>query len=168
MDENYLRDREEILEVTRRYARGADRQDLELMRSCYHPGAIDHHVGYDGPIEGFIDYLAKILGPETGTHHMLGHQIVEIDGDVARVESYCINTHWDRGDQNPERNYTAISRMIDRFERRNGEWRIAERWATRDATLPHSGNHPTPNLGPQGAVGQADPLFNVTGWPVER
>ena len=31
--------RERIRDVIHRYARGVDRRDYELVRSCYHPGA---------------------------------------------------------------------------------------------------------------------------------
>ena len=35
--------RQEILEVLARYARGVDRADGELLRSCYHEGAMEEH-----------------------------------------------------------------------------------------------------------------------------
>ncbi|NLT30082.1 MAG: nuclear transport factor 2 family protein [Propionibacterium sp.] len=170
MDTQYLIDRQQIADVTARYTRGVDRQDPDLVRSCYHPDAIDHHVGYDGPIDGFVEMLERVWRSdrEPGTHHLIGQQIIEIDGDVARVESYCLNTHWDPSGQHPQNNYLAVSRMIDRFERRDGEWKIAERWATRDASLPHDGDRPSANLGPTGSSGPDDPLHHVTGWPPAR
>ncbi|MGJ3508053.1 nuclear transport factor 2 family protein [Enemella sp. A6] len=163
-----LADRLAIAEVTARYTRGVDRRDPELVRSCYHADAVDHHAGYDGPIDGFIEMLERVWADPVrapGTQHLIGQQLIEVDGDTARVESYCINTHWDRSGQNPANNYTAVSRMIDRFERREGRWLIAERWATRDATLPHNGDRPSVNRGPTGSAGPDDPLYHVTGWP---
>ncbi|MCB2109209.1 MAG: nuclear transport factor 2 family protein, partial [Rhodobacteraceae bacterium] len=36
-----LLDKEEIRDVLMRYGRGVDRADADLLRSCYHPDAIE-------------------------------------------------------------------------------------------------------------------------------
>jgi hypothetical protein len=43
-----LADRAEIHECMMRYARGMDRRDREVLRSAYHDGAVDDHVGFVG------------------------------------------------------------------------------------------------------------------------
>ena len=52
-----LIDREQIRDVIYRYARGVDRRDYELVRSCYHPNATDDHGSYKGDVDGFITWL---------------------------------------------------------------------------------------------------------------
>ncbi|MEY3566868.1 MAG: hypothetical protein RLZ19_882, partial [Actinomycetota bacterium] len=40
--------REHIRDVVYRYARGVDRRDFDLVRSCYHPDATDDHGPFTG------------------------------------------------------------------------------------------------------------------------
>jgi len=54
-----LVDEAEIRQVHIRYCRGIDRMDWALVRSCYHPDAIDRHGAYEGGVEGFIEWAAK-------------------------------------------------------------------------------------------------------------
>ena len=61
-----LVDEAEIRQVHIRYCRGIDRMDWALVRSCYHPDAIDRHGAYEGGVEGFIEWAAKLL-PTFGT-----------------------------------------------------------------------------------------------------
>jgi hypothetical protein len=49
-----LLDRAAIREVLYRYCRAADRCDEELMRSCYHPDALDKHGRFDGSAGDFV------------------------------------------------------------------------------------------------------------------
>jgi hypothetical protein len=50
-----LEDLAEIRDCMMRYARGMDRRDRELLRSAYHDGAVDDHVGFVGEVDDFID-----------------------------------------------------------------------------------------------------------------
>jgi hypothetical protein len=42
--------RAEIRDCIERYARGMDRRDRQVLRSAYHDGAVDDHVGFDRPL----------------------------------------------------------------------------------------------------------------------
>ncbi|WP_268959227.1 nuclear transport factor 2 family protein [Paraburkholderia elongata] len=55
-------DKAEIREVHTRYCRGIDRMDFDLVRSCYHPDAIDRHGAYEGGVEGFIESSRVVRG----------------------------------------------------------------------------------------------------------
>lgn len=120
-----LKDRQEIYDCVMRYCRGIDRLDKEMLLSAYHPGAIDDHGTYCGPVDGFADYVFALHGAyqEFTQHHITNHRC-EIDGDVARTESYylfrCINK------APPWYNFSS-GRYLDRFEKRDGRWAIAER-----------------------------------------
>jgi len=54
-----LEDRAEIRECMMRYARGMDRRDRDVLRSAYHDGAIDDHVGFTGDVDDFTACVAE-------------------------------------------------------------------------------------------------------------
>jgi ketosteroid isomerase-like protein len=122
-----LIDRQAILDCMRRYCRGVDRRDHELIRSVYHADAIDDHGAFVGGREEFIEWgrLRNETGPISTQHHITNHSC-EIDGDVAHAETYYIFNARNRDETVAE----AGGRYLDRLERRDGEWRIAHRYCT--------------------------------------
>jgi hypothetical protein len=62
---------------------------------------------------------------------MIGNILIRIDGDKAAVESYLWAVSVIDGEAGP-RDVTTAGRYLDRFERRGGEWRIAERMVVHD------------------------------------
>ena len=68
-----LVDEAEIRQVHIRYCRGIDRMDWALVRSCYHPDAIDRHGAYEGGVEGFIEWAEKLLPDFESTMHFTGN-----------------------------------------------------------------------------------------------
>jgi hypothetical protein len=130
----HLLDEAEIRRVHIRYCRGVDRMDWDLIRSCYHPDAIDRHGAYEGGVEGFIEWAAELLPAFECTQHFTGNQYVQVDGDVAYAEHYAQAIHRTRPtSEAPARDWIAFIRYIDRMERRNGEWRIADRMVVLDS-----------------------------------
>lgn len=126
-----LLDKQAIYEVVCRFARGADRLDRELMMSCFHPGAPFHYAGYDGTIEGASKITKGWLEGLDGTMHAIANHLVQLDGDRALSEAYVNSYHWGTPRDDPAKNFRTGTRYVDRFERRAGEWRIAERWMLR-------------------------------------
>jgi len=124
-----LLDERAIRNVVLRYCRGVDRLDEDLVRSCYHPDASDEHGSFSGDVEAYIEWSFGLLRDYDATMHFIGNQLVEVQGDVARAESYGVAYHR-KQDGQPRQNLTTGFRFIDRFERRDGEWRIARRVAT--------------------------------------
>ena len=117
-----------IKKVHMRYCRSIDRMDWDLLRSCYHPDAIDDHGEYVGGVDGFIEYCKAGTPNFERTFHFTGNQLVDVDGDVAWAEYYAIAYHRvAAGPDGPERDLITCGRYVDRMERRNGEWRIAKR-----------------------------------------
>ncbi len=92
-----LVDESDIRAVLARYARGIDRFDMDMVRSCYHEDATDAHGHYNGDIEGFIEYSLAWADK------------IE-DGEGAKPMDRLANI-----------------RYVDLFERRDGAWRIAHR-----------------------------------------
>lgn len=120
-----LLDRQAITDCIHRYVRGLDRHDDELIASAYHPDALDHHGDFRGSAAEFIPWANALHAADWSAHH---HHLttcnVELDGDVAHAETYCIGAFQRRDEPVVD---LAGGRYIDRFERRGGEWRIAAR-----------------------------------------
>lgn len=137
-----LIDRAEIYDAMCRYARGVDRGDSDLIRSAYHPDAYDEHGDYKGGIDGFIEWLGTLFMNFDNSMHFLGNCLIEFAGpDLALVEtSYASRrTRPPVGAEcaglapNDAICRQAWGRYLDRFERRNGEWRVAKRMVVVDA-----------------------------------
>ena len=122
-----LLDKQAIQEVLLRYARGVDRMDLDLVRSCYHPGAIDEHGNFSGPVEEFLPWVSARLATMQYAMHFLSNRLIDVQGDVAWSESYCIANRRMSSESGRDDDQVSGLRYLDRFERRNGEWRIAHR-----------------------------------------
>jgi 3-phenylpropionate/cinnamic acid dioxygenase small subunit len=120
-----LIDRQAIRDCMRRYCRGVDRRDDELIRSVYHPDAIDDHGAFLGDREAFIEWghMRAATGPVATQHHITNHSC-EIDGDTAHAETYYIYNARNRD----ATVLAAGGRYLDRLERRDGQWRIAHRY----------------------------------------
>jgi hypothetical protein len=123
-----------IRQVLVRYFRGIDRLDFELVRSCYHPEATDQHPTFTGDRDAFIAWVRPALTALAGTMHILGNNLIEFGRDQAVSESYVTAYHWQETDPSQPTGFTSGFRYIDRFERRDGEWRIARRVAIREWT----------------------------------
>jgi len=125
-----LVDKQEIHEVVLRYCRGIDRMDEELVRSCYHPDAIDEHGSFTGGVDDYVAFAWKLLARYDVTMHFVGNVLIEVRGDAARSEAYCIAHH--RSESGPASSNLATGcRYIDTFERREDRvWRIAKRVVT--------------------------------------
>lgn len=133
-----LCDRADILDCMHRYARGMDRRDRELVRSAYHDGAIDEHIGFVGPVDEFIDWAFAYHRTQTRYQHYLLNHTVDIEGDRAHAETYYLFVGTDR---EPQDHLTVNGgRYVDRLERRHNRWAIAARvciveWHTESASL---------------------------------
>jgi len=76
------------------------------------------------------------------TTHFLGQQMVDVDGDAATGETYCMAHHISEVD-GARRDKVMAIRYLDRYRRVGGEWKIEERrlavdW-TDDRELPPRG-----------------------------
>ncbi|MEM1189290.1 MAG: nuclear transport factor 2 family protein [Pseudomonadota bacterium] len=145
--------KQEIVEVTVRYARAIDRLDEAMLRSVFHPGARHNHF-YAGPSSDpdrpatdddpgdFVRFAFQVLSTHTHTHHQLGNHLVEFTSDTAaRCECYFTAYHRMRALGDPQAGADAFEtemdffvggRYIDRFDCRGGVWKIVERTGMTD------------------------------------
>ena len=152
--------KQDVRDVIHRYCRGIDRMDESLVRSCYHPDASDEHGSFKGGVDDFIAWVFELLHRYDTTMHFVGNVLVEPEADLARAESYGIAFH-QALDGPPELNLVTGFRFVDRFERRDGEWRIARRvatteWVRKDA--PES-RWPIAETLRRGARDRSDPVY---------
>lgn len=130
-------DMDDIRDIIAAYAHAVDRRRWDMMQSLFH---VDATFGF-GPVQGgwrdFVDQAKVIINSCVATHHQLGQVLIADGGtDVAHAETYMTAMHIVPPDYPfqevfPPRSedYSAIiaGRYVDRFERRNGQWRIAHR-----------------------------------------
>jgi hypothetical protein len=113
-------------------SRGTDRIDGDLLQSAFHDDAVVHfgHI-YEGLVHGWIESTLAHQATQSQRQHLVGNIIVRVDGHTASAESYGIDRH--KTPMNGEvLDLVMATRTLDRFERRNGEWRIAERTKVMD------------------------------------
>jgi len=132
-----LVDREEIRDLVLLYSRAIDRKDVELLRDLYTEDATDSHGdSFDGPAEGYCDFIEKSLPymPYSG-HHVCNH-MVNVEGDEGNGEVYALAYHViPNKDGNREEDFMAV-RYIDNYRRcSDGKWRFSKRVVTYDLQI---------------------------------
>ena len=138
-----LLDREAIRDALACYARAVDRGDWALLRSTYHADAWDDHGDYKGPVDGLVEWLDRRFAGTDNSMHFLGNCLVEFAGsDLALVETYFVSRRLrpPEGDECGRAGprdamcREAWGRYVDRFERRDGQWRVAHRTVVLEAS----------------------------------
>jgi hypothetical protein len=126
----------EIRQVLYRYCRGVDRGDEGLLRSVYHPGATDDHGAWKGTGADFAAYIVQSMDRQSpNSQHHITNVLVELKGYYANVESYFLAMHpYPAGGDSGEKTAFVGGRYLDRFELRDGAWRIADRRVILDWT----------------------------------
>ncbi|WP_220451202.1 nuclear transport factor 2 family protein [Nocardioides dongkuii] len=152
-------DRAEIYELVCSYCRAVDRMDLEGVRAVYAEDGVDHHTGFSGSADEYVAWLARMLPALDGTMHLIGNHLVEVFGDEAVAETYGQAVHWGSPADEPALNFTTGFRYVDHLVRRDGGWRIRERWAVREWTRSDAGRLVASGApGPRPARDRSDPV----------
>ncbi len=146
-------DRQEIWQVMQRYARGLDRFDIELARSCYFDDCIEDHGHFVGYPDAFIDWANQTAATCEWTHHSITTHNCDLDGDDAHCETYYIYM----GVKREPPHFMSTGRYLDHFQRRDGEWRIANRVVIVEGTYDISDAAATAHLPPAYGPGEACP-----------
>jgi hypothetical protein len=140
-----LRAEHAIREVLQHYVRANDRLQFDDLARAYHPDAYDDHGSYKGDIPGLVAWIADRHRTIEQSMHLTAAPLIELDGDAAYVETYCMlvqhqrNGCVDLATRLPAYcRFTFGLRYVDRFECRDGDWRIARRtvvweWSQREA-----------------------------------
>ncbi len=138
----WLLDRAEIHDLLMHYALAVDRRDYDAIRRCFAPG---FHAAYgDRDFDDLDQLCAFIAGVEHfhSTTHFLGTQLIEVAADDAWATTYSLVTHRPR-ENDPDAEWVAAGRYLDRFRRVDGRWRIADRGPTAHRDRPAAPSIPS-------------------------
>ncbi|MGE0743287.1 MAG: nuclear transport factor 2 family protein [Hyphomonadaceae bacterium] len=115
------------------YARGCDRADEAMLRGCFWPEAMVTYGSFDGLARDYVSYAMTIVGALICGAHHISNIYIETHGDAAVAESHYLAHHLRRAaDGALDENAFFEGRYIDRFERRDGVWKLAHRRGLRD------------------------------------
>jgi hypothetical protein len=147
----------EMQQILTSFCRGVDRHDPDIIAGCYAPRAYDDHGVYRGTAEGFItwviDATAKIgfMQHTVSNLHLLG-----VSGETAASETYyhmrCVGLDGELAQ--------VFGRYLDRWQRLDGSWLIANRVCTVEWASPNSGYSPEDFT--TAAVDRTDPSYALT------
>jgi ketosteroid isomerase-like protein len=166
--------REAIGDVLYRYARGVDRADVELLKSCYHPEAVDAHWTFIGNAHEFAEEILKShqMGQIPLLKHFITNILIEFDGDRAFVESSFLCLVDLPLEEGAQAHLVSHGRYLDVFERRHGDWKILSRllvsegaeWSTPLPVPGHAGQ-PKPNERQRASRFPHDPVYSTFDLP---
>jgi len=158
----------EIMDCIHRYCHAVDRRRWSLMDSVFHADATYKFFSIEGTWRDFAAQAQALIDPIGPTHHQVSNIMVRFDGEIAHSETYLRAFHSVPADYPP---WTVFSipgggniliggRYVDRFERRDGIWRIAHRtglldWR-QDIKAEDGGLGRTPSVW-RGRFGASDP-----------
>lgn len=131
-----LSDLQCIRDAANRYCRGVDRLDVALMKSAYWPDATDDHGVFVGNAWEFCEMCMEAHLAWRSTSHCIFNHSIELspDGNNALGEVYNVTYLFQKDREILD---TWVGRYLDRYQKRNGEWRILERVCVHEGT--HSG-----------------------------
>lgn len=148
MDIQTITDRTQITDLLALYCRGVDRRDEATLRAIYHNDATEDRGEelFIGPAQEWVGWALGALQIFSLTQHCIHNSLIDLEGDTAYGETYFTAYHrFGPGQENTSSNPPAAlipvevtwpqektelilaGRYLDRFERRNGTWKIAYR-----------------------------------------
>jgi hypothetical protein len=128
-----IMDEDEIRRVIVGHSRGLDRCDEDLVARSYFDDARIDYGQFKGT--GGAAAAAALVGDlranASATTHAVPNSLIDIEDNEAAGETYCLS--YQIREFEDARWFCLFSlRYVDRFEKRNHEWRIAERVAVHD------------------------------------
>jgi len=124
-----------ITKVLHKYVQGVDRRRFEQIEECYWPEAVDDHGAFSGSIKDYIAWLKEVLPNMSVSSHNFTNILIDVDVAAGTAESETYSLNMGKMSAPPHDDHLAAIRYIDRWERRDTEWRIIHRKIERDWIL---------------------------------
>ena len=145
-DAGALADRLALRDLVQKYARAVDRRDADLLDSLFcddaemlifqDPASTEPTSAIRGRHE--LARITKVVTRYVSTTHFIGNHLVDLTGDTATGETYCLAYHLYDGDGGERRMLVWSIRYRDRYVRGDGGWRFAQRQLIVDWTHDHA------------------------------
>ncbi|GAB5459057.1 MAG: hypothetical protein Hens3KO_20870 [Henriciella sp.] len=154
-----------IIDKIHLYTHAIDRRRWEIMDHLFTEDGEFKFGGIQGPWRDFIGQARAVIDPMTSTHHQIGNILINLDKDIAHVESYLTATHILPSDYPDDRPYPGIGRpyvvtvggrYIDVFQKQDDDWRIKRRTGLYDWRADSELRDGGLSEGPTDAVGKTD------------
>jgi len=128
--------KDEIRDLHAVYMRALDRLDAVLQRTVFWPDATTDYGFFKGSGDAFVDFAQDLLSRHVANHHMIGQSLIDVEGNVAFGEVYYSAFHRVI-EEGSAQDMIIAGRYVDRYERREGVWKIAHRselidWARKE------------------------------------
>jgi len=121
-------DRFAIIDLAALYMRGLDRLDGALLAAQFWPEAGCEYGVFSGGPAAFADFCMTMLKEHKRNHHFIGQHLIDFTGpNEAYGEVYYQAYHRVPGEAGEPRDLFIAGRYVDRYERRQGLWKIAYR-----------------------------------------
>lgn len=151
-----------ITERLNDYCRSMDRMDDPLGYTVFHPDApADYGDIFKGTGHQFIDWVHQSHAAMVATNHKISNISIKVEGDSAASETYVTMHGLTKGEGDALVQISSIGRYLDRWEKRDGQWRISSRRYvnTMDEARPVGPlMYPT-----EGARDRSDPSYELLG-----
>ena len=128
-----IEDRLALQELAARYARAVDRRDYAAFTALFTADGVLCGPGYSMRAHAEIERGIRLIEQYESTQHCVHQQLVDVRGDAANGETYCVARHvYTR--EGEKRKLDMGVRYQDEYRRERGEWRIARRELALDWT----------------------------------
>lgn len=132
---NELLAKQSLHELMSSYCRAVDRADEHALLALFHPEAIVNGGIVNGTAAAFASGVANWLRTNAPVaFHTITNEYFEVHGDHATGECYVLALNATSGAAGNTDTITA-GRYLDRFERRQGQWKFIEHTFVMDCNI---------------------------------
>jgi len=121
-------DRFAIIDLAALYMRALDRLDGDLLAAQFWPEARCEYGVFSGAPANFAVFCRTMLKEHQRNHHLIGQHLIDfVSGHEAFGEVYYQAYHRLFDEAGTARDLFIAGRYVDRYECREGVWKIAYR-----------------------------------------